>query len=492
MKKIILILILLIAGVVLIGVFERINNDDFETARAQVFGRYSRGLTRFFKPITYQSGWPQIINGEAGTPVVIDDINADGNNELIIYSAVDLDGRANAKIYIFNPDGTLLPGWPVTPPDDPVGSQIAVGDVNNDGFKEIAGYSRTKLFLFDHLGHLVNGWPTNPINAFVNASAPVIEDVEGVGGLREVIVATAGLGEIPPKVYVFNGDGSIKSGWPVTLPGESFSSVGVGDVDNDGKKEIVVASILMLVSPIINQIEIRVFAPDGTLESGWPKILPYGNTLPPTSSPVIGNLDQDLQLEIVFASPDGKVYAFNHNGSTVSGGWPFITGGSAVFMSPVALADVDNNGDIEIIFGGWRSDSSSGYGVYVLNHDASIFSGWPKKHIGTVRGSPTAGDIDGDGDIEILVADEASENSRVYAWHHNGRTVKGFPLKGEAGLLTFQKSSPVLNDLDKDGDIEVAAGGDDNKVYVWDLKGRFPSRLEWQNYQHNSERIGRY
>ena len=66
------------------------------------------------------------------------------------------------------------------------------------------------------------------------------------------------------------------------------------------------------------------------------------------SSPALGDLDGDGKLEVVVGSHDDKIYALNHDGTNVPG-WPITTGGS-VFSSP-ALGDLDNDGLVEIVVG---------------------------------------------------------------------------------------------------------------------------------------------
>lgn len=60
-----------------------------------------------------------------------------------------------------------------------------------------------------------------------------------------------------------------------------------------------------------------------TLKTGWPKSA--GERV--FSSPVLGNIDADGKLEIVVGSYDNEVYAFKADGSLVPG-WPKQVGGS--------------------------------------------------------------------------------------------------------------------------------------------------------------------
>ena len=211
---------------------------------------------------------------------------------------------------------------------------------------------------------------------------------------------------------------------------------------------------------------------------GWPKTTDYGVE----SSPALGDIDGDGDIEVVVASYyDKKVYAWHHDGSNVTG-WPKTTG-SWVSSSP-ALGDIDGDGDTEVVVGS-HDDK-----VYAWHHDGSTVTGWPKTTGHDVESSPALGDIDGDGDIEVVVG---SDDDKVYAWHHDGSTVSGWPKTISYSKYSNVYSSPALGDIDGDGDIEVVVGSYDDKVHIWDCSGIYnPNNIEWGTFHHNIRRTGLY
>jgi MYXO-CTERM domain-containing protein len=82
-----------------------------------------------------------------------------------------------------------------------------------------------------------------------------------------------------------------------------------------------------------------------------------------------------------------------------------------------------------------------------------------------VFGSVAAGDLDGDGDLEILVP---GMDQYVYAWHHDGSAVAGWPVLcqfvgSSAGLQGDRiVSTPAIGDLDGDGFAEVVVGSNES------------------------------
>jgi hypothetical protein len=298
---------------------------------------------------------------------------------------------------------------------------------------------------------------------------PALGDIDGDGDIEIVV------GSNDDQVYAWHHDGTLVIGWPKATDDNPYyqgllSSPALGDIDGDGDIEIVVGS---------NDDKVYAWHHDGTFVSGWPKAT-FGNVY---SSPALGDIDGDGDIEIVVGSNDGKVYAWHHDGTLVIG-WPKATGGST---SSPALGDIDGDGDIEIVVG------SNDDKVYAWHHDGTLVSGWPKAIGCSVFSSPALGDIDGDGNIEIVVG---STDDKVYALHHDGTLVIDWP-KAIGGAVF---SSPALGDIDGDGDIEIVVGSRDGKVYAWDGKvyawdcpGTYdPGNIEWGTFHHDVRRTGLY
>lgn len=96
-------------------------------------------------------------------------------------------------------------------------------------------------------------------------------------------------------------------------------------------------------------------------------------------------------------------------------------------------------------------------------------TGWPTVTGDDVVGSPTVVDLDrGYPGLETIVG---SYDGKVNAWHADGTPVPGWPVT-LAGLYIY--SSPVVADLDGDGNPEVVIGSfwDDSKVFAWHWNGQ--------------------
>ncbi|NOX29399.1 MAG: VCBS repeat-containing protein [Actinobacteria bacterium] len=242
----------------------------------------------------------------------------------------------------------------------------------------------------------------------------------------------------------------------------------IGDVDGDGIDEIVFGTL---------DGYIYVYEGDGTLVWSKPAIL-AGQTSPSaiSSAPVVADLDNDGDVEIVVGvgsiqrpNQQGGVVALDHNGNRIWSHQGFDTFNSwtgtgipdgyteGVYSSP-AVGDIDGDGYLDIVFGGWD------HRIWALDRNGGPVSGFPFTHYDTTWGSPALYDIDGDGRDEIYIGGDASigldfthegGRYRVLDWQQ-GVVVERFPAIERAEI--FQSSS-VLGDINNDGRMDVIVGG---------------------------------
>jgi hypothetical protein len=131
-------------------------------------------------------------------------------------------------------------------------------------------------------------------------------------------------------------------------------------------------------------------------------------------------------------------------------------------QSTPAVADVNGDGYPEIFFGTGsyyylNSENRPTYGFRLFGTDrfGKDLPGWEGGKLvgGPTPASPAIGDIDGNGDLEIIMA--SMNNKQLHAFHHNGQKVQGFPMvpraqNGQALSGYNVGASFVLADYDND------------------------------------------
>src|SRR6187399_1903428 len=81
----------------------------------------------------------------------------------------------------------------------------------------------------------------------VRFGKPLVVDLDNNGGAKEIVVGTCvnTVTSNPDcdggrRLYVFNSNGTVRSGWPQFLAAEPASGPAAGDLDGDGVLEIVI------------------------------------------------------------------------------------------------------------------------------------------------------------------------------------------------------------------------------------------------------------
>lgn len=446
------------------------------------------------------TGFPVTFNNETSGSLAVGDVDGDNDLEIILGSD---------ELYVWHHDGTeLLDGdndsqtlGPLTNNNvnvSPAGITLAQFD-NQPGLEMIyCDRGDTELVhVLDKDGNDLPGWPQTTTGGagtqWVWAS-PAVGDIDGDGDLELVINSLNG------RTWAWHHDGTevrdgdddpATNGLFLIRPGAhgewGLSSPVLYDLDGDGAKDIIFGT----GSDNTGGNKLVAYHFDGSDVEGFP----YFTSSRVNSSAAVGDLNNDGSSEIVFYDRGGNLYAVQEDGTDYPGfpvayGFGTMAGG----LPSVALGDLDDDGELEIIFAGNVNGDLSK--LVCVDTDISggtsglSMMGWPIDLPGSSEGSPVVGDIDGDTVPDILFgiggASEDAPNN-LYAFKVTGDPIDGFPITLNGPLMP----SPVICDLDRDMDVDIVYGGWDREVHVWDMPFAYDqSNCPWPTYQGNMQRDG--
>ena len=378
----------------------------------------------------------------------------------------------------------------------------AVVDLDGDGDMEIVAARHSVLYAWGHEGDLLwrAAWSFNASDPEEHGSSrmwasPAIADFDGDGDL-EIAVGSDADSASGVNVAVYDHLGELLPGWPLQFGGsDEVRSITAGDLDGDGFYEVV-------VNKTSEGPTTGVYALDGSTRPGWPQV---DNSTCDPAPPAEGcwdfggynqniglaDVDGDGFLDVVTTYDaigfgifhrDGRPHPTHesftdrvvtaveayHDLALSQQGWG--SGDRSEFTySPPTLADVDGDGDIEVILGGDHEHSSStenqGITLWVLNHDMTRPPGWespkdlgPALHEGSLganivptRPSPSVGELSEQAGLEILVP---GYDGKLYAFAASGEELWSYTF-GQGPSPYVGASEALVADLSGDGVPEV-------------------------------------
>ncbi|MDT5070395.1 MAG: hypothetical protein QOK02_6550 [Mycobacterium sp.] len=449
-------------------------------------GSASSSTTLAPGPYPDHPGWPVAVVGATSPPVAADLDPAYPGLEVVVGTL-----NSGPNLYVFHADGTVASGWPIDVGTFVAGSP-AVGDIDGDGDLEVVAsdFGSNQVVAFHYDGTPVAGWP-RPVLANVR-STPALADLDPAFPGLEIIV-----GVQDGTVWAWHHDGSLVPGWPV-LAGNFVErcSPTVGDVDGDGDLEVFVGSYYNGI-PGVSTGGMYAFKADGSPLPGWPQLTGSGTSI--VASPVLVDLDHDGDLEIVAGTyeTDGRIFVWHHDG-TLMAGWPQpvprgVSSFSGMTSSP-AVGDIDGDCDLEIVTG---SPAQCGT-VYAWHADGSLVAGWPQLVISVVDGSsPVLGDVDGDGGVDVVIGSGSGFTplgcapgtpSLAYVFHGDGTLATGWPYL----LGTATPPHPALADLDQNGSLDLLFAFAET-MFAWETPAQVvPLLLQWPFFHFDIEHTGLY
>jgi hypothetical protein len=220
--------------------------------------------------------------------------------------------------------------------------------------------------------------------------------------------------------------------------------------------------------------------------------------------PAFGDMDNDGDYDAYIGMENGTAGYYNNTGTKKTPSWTAkyawnLSAASTSFAIP-ALADLDNDGDLDMLVGdndgkcfGWENTGDKTLPKWTRK------TAWDTPDIGGGAG-PTLGDLDGDGDYDVIVGDGGGTSNAMKntgtknspAWTNqttwNPPLINNVVIKGALGDLDLD------GDLDYSGGLGWSSGGNSGTTRMYNNTGDAsgPTWARNTNWETNMVDLGDY
>ena len=399
------------------------------------------------------------------------DVDGDNDPDLLI-TGLNTAGLSIAKLYLNNGSGnfTLKTGTPF------IGVQFsacAFADINGDGDQDViisgftsANQTVTKLYVNDGNGNFSS---VSSLLEGVTFGAIAFADTDNDGDLDVIINGDGNFGPIT-KLYKNNGNGSFAVAIVDAFVGVSKGTIDFADVNGNGYPDVVISGF----NSIGRSTNLYTNTGSGFMLTVYGTPFPHVGFSDNSFADVDGDNDHDIL--ITGQSANGiitELYTNDGNGIFVPvTGSPFDAVGSA----SLAFSDVNGDDHVDVVIMEQLTQQKS---VKLYTNDGNgLFnkiSGTPSQSI--IAGSIDLADLNGDDDPDILITGQLINDFPItFQYSNNGSG--NFTLVPDTPFDKVSFGSTGFADVDGDGDVDILITGSSlngpiAKLYSNDGDGNF-------------------
>ena len=391
--------------------------------------------------------------------IVAGDFNGDGRLDLAVAGSVlgaQFSVSGTVSILMGNGDGTFQP--PIDYPIEGIPSAIVAGDFNGDGRLDLAvsDWAGIQILLENGNGTFQ---PASTIATGIGGSL-VAGDFNGDGRLD---IVSPGYEADTVSILLGNGDGTFDPAVDYTV-GTSPSAIVAGDFNGDGRLDLAVADAgdeQFGFGTDPGGVSVLLGNGDGTFEPAIQYAAGTG-----AGSIVAGDFNNDGHLDLAVADYDANL------GTAVS---VLMGNGDGTFQSaeqytvgigPHSLVAGDFNGDgrIDLAVANILSNNVS---ILLGNGDGTFQTAQQYGVVGQGENGPgsiVAGDFNGDGrgDLAVCELSAPGDGFGVSVLLGNGNGT----FQAQAGAAVSEPDAIVAGDFNGDGRLDLAVASASNQVYI--------------------------
>ena len=381
------------------------------------------------------------------------DMDNDGDMDILSASYTD------DTIAWYENDGASDPSWTAadiaTSADG--ASKVFAADMDNDGDMDIlsssreddtiAWYENTATFIFDP------DWTSSDVATSVDGGGPLFAaDMDNDGDID--IVATAFSTD---TVAWYENNGASVPSWTastIATSADGANGIFVADLDNDGDMDIVSSSY--------NDDAIAWYENDGASDPSW-TASDIATSADQATSVFVADMDNDGDMDIISSSNHDDTIAWYENDGASDPSWSASNiATNADGARDVFAGDLDGDGDMDIVSASYYDDTIAWY-----ENDGASDPSWSASNIATNQDGAESvhiADMDNDGDLDIIAGSRLGDK---VIWCENG---------GESDpswtVSTISTSADGLQDvfaadLDNDGDMDIVSASSVDTTIAW-------------------------
>jgi hypothetical protein len=336
-------------------------------------------------------------------------------------------------------------------------SSVFAADVDGDGDLDVlsASHLDDEVAWYENTAGDGSAWSTHAITTSADGAYSVFAaDMDGDGDFD---VLSASYADYAVNWYENTaGDGSAWSTHTITTSAAGSNAVFAVDVDGDGDVDALASSWF---DDTIAWYENT--AGDG---STWSRHA-IATSEDYAVSVAAADVDGDGDLDALSTSMGDDTIAWHENTGGDASSWTtreIWTAANGAYS--VVAADMDGDGDLDAVTASWNDDTVAWH-----ENSAGNGSAWITHRLTTSADQANtvfAADVDGDGDLDVL---SASWGDDTVAWYRNDR-IHGKPLfldVATVGALVSGAFAVLTADIDRDGDLDVVSSANHIDEIAW-------------------------
>jgi hypothetical protein len=382
---------------------------------------------------TFQSGVSYSVPGSNAFSIVAADLNGDGKLDLVVSEQCSSSNNCNAgsvAVLLGNGDGTFQPSVSYNS-GGLYAFGVAVADLNGDGHPDlvVSNYCFSNSNCTNGTVDVLLGIGDGTFQSAVSYNSGgyysrfvTVADLNADGKPDLIVISQCNnynncdLGSV--GVLLGNGDGTFQVASSYSTGGRSAYSAAVADVNSDGKLDVVVGDQCDYSSDCGNGvIAVLLGNGDGTLKT--PSTYNAGGMS--LSSLLVKDVNGDGKPDILATDgcadnscSSGSVGVLLGNGNgTFQAPISYDPGGSGSFS--MAMADVNGDGKLDLLVANTCANNSNcnngNVGVLFGNGDGTFLPPVAYGAGGSDTFSVALADVNGDGKLDLLVANACSSSS---------------------------------------------------------------------------------